>query len=238
MMRVRTIALWLLLVLGSAFMLIQLTVFGLLLWWRSHPVEQSAFMLQYRLRAAFDQKLPALRHQWVEGHQISDALRRALVVAEDARFVQHRGFDWKGIAEARARNAKKGTVVAGGSTISQQLSKNLFLWNQRSYVRKAEEALITVMLERLWRKDRILTVYLNSIEFGQGIYGAEAAAQHYFGKSASRLSAQEAASLAARVPNPVYFQAHPQDRALRNRTRIIRRYMPQAQLPPRATAQG
>lgn len=224
---VRALLLWMLVVLGSLFMLLQLVVFGLLVWWRDHPVQGSAFMWRYQWTA----EAPDLRHQWVEGSQISDQLRRALIAGEDARFMHHHGFDWKGISDARRRNREAGSVVAGGSTISQQLAKNLFLWNERSYLRKAEEVLITTMIERLWSKDRILTVYLNSIEFGQGIYGAEAAARHYFKKPAARLSAQEAARLAGLVPNPVYYQAHPQDRGLRYRTRTIQRYMAGADIP-------
>ena len=174
---------------------------------------------------------PALRHQWVDSAQISNHLKRALIAGEDGRFMDHDGFDWVGIQAALAKNEKKGRVVAGGSTISQQLSKNLFLWNERSYIRKAQEFVITWMMEQLWSKDRILTVYLNSIEFGKGIYGAEAAARHYYGTSAAQLSAQQAARLAGLVPNPVYYQAHPQDRNLRHRTRIIRRNMHTAQIP-------
>ncbi len=219
--------LWSVVVLGSLFMLLQLVFFAALLWWRDHPVQGSALMWRYQ----WSGETPALQHQWVEGDRISDTLRSALISGEDARFMQHHGFDWKGISDARQRNQNAGTVVAGGSTISQQLAKNLFLWNERSYLRKAEEALITVMMERLWRKDRILTVYLNSIEFGRGIYGAEAAARHYYGKPAARLTADEAARLAGMVPNPVYYQAHPQDRNLRHRTRIIRRNMHTAQIP-------
>lgn len=211
----------------SLLLLLQLSIFATLLVWRTQPVERTMFMYRYIWSGAE----PALQHQWVDSNKISPHLKRALVAGEDAKFMQHQGFDWDGIRTAGEKNAKRGAVVAGGSTISQQLSKNLFLWNERSYIRKAQEAVITLMMERLWSKDRILTVYLNSIEFGQGIYGAEAAAQHYYGKSARRLSRHEAARLAALVPNPVVYQANPQHRRVKHRQRVILRYMNSAQIP-------
>jgi len=216
----------------SLLLLVQLTIFTALLFWRTQPVERSMFMYRYIWSGAE----PALQHEWVDSRAISSHLKRALVAGEDAKFMQHNGFDWDGIRAAREKNAKRGTVVAGGSTISQQLSKNLFLWNERSYVRKAQEAVITLMMERLWSKDRILTVYLNSIEFGKGIYGAEAAAQHYYGKSARRLTRHEAARLAALVPNPVVYQANPQHRRVKHRQRVILRYMNGVSIPA-ATSQ-
>jgi len=215
------------LLLISLLLLVQLSIFTALVFWRTQPVERSMFMYRYLWSGAE----PALQHQWVDSRNISPHLKRALVAGEDAKFMQHNGFDWEGIRAAREKNAKRGAVVAGGSTISQQLSKNLFLWNERSYIRKAQETVITAMLERLWSKDRILTVYLNSIEFGKGIYGAEAAARHYYGKSASRLTRHEAARLAALVPNPVVYQANPQHRRVQYRQRVILRYMDGVVIP-------
>ncbi len=211
----------------SVLLLIQLCIFAALMFWRTQPVERSMFMHRY----IWSGNTPELQHRWVESGQISSHLKRALVAGEDAKFMQHQGFDWEGIRTAREKNAKRGAVVAGGSTISQQLAKNLFLWNERSYIRKAQEFVVTMMIERLWSKDRILTVYLNSIEFGKGIYGAEAAARHYYGKSASRLTRQEAARLAAFVPNPVVYQANPQHRRVKYRQRVILRYMNSAEIP-------
>jgi len=211
----------------SLLLLVQLTIFAALMLWRTQPVERSMFMYRYIWSGAE----PALQHEWVDSAQISSHLKRALVAGEDGKFMQHHGFDWEGIRAAREKNTKRGAVVAGGSTISQQLSKNLFLWNERSYIRKAQETIVTLMMERLWSKDRILTVYLNSIEFGKGIYGAEAAAQHYYGKSARRLTRNEAARLAALVPNPVVYQANPQHRRVKYRQRIILRYMNGAIIP-------
>lgn len=215
------------LILFCLFMLVQLWVFACLVWWKFQPVDRSMFMHTYEW--TYDQ--PPLQHEWVDSDRVSNNLKRALIMGEDARFTEHSGFDWDGIRHALMRNERKGEVVAGGSTISQQLAKNLFLFNERSYLRKAEETIITMMMERLWSKHRILEVYVNSVEFGKGIYGAEAAAQHYFGKSAANLSRVEAARLAASLPNPKYYQDHPNDRKLRYRTAVILRYMHTARLP-------
>lgn len=215
------------LIVFSVFLLLQLWIFSNLVWWKYQPVHRSMFMHIYE----WTEGTPPIRHKWVDSEDISDHLKRALLAGEDAKFTQHHGFDWEGIKFALSRNERKGKVVAGGSTISQQLAKNLFLYNKRSYIRKGQEAIATWMMERLWSKHRILEVYVNSVEFGKGIYGAEAAAQYYFGKSADSLSKSEAARLAALLPNPKYYQTHPNDRKLRNRMAIIQRYMGYQQLP-------
>lgn len=208
------------------FMLIQLWVFGCLWYWRDHPVQYSMFMQLHRLTDA-----TPIRHDWVSYARISPQLKQALVAGEDGRFMQHQGFDWDGIERAWRRNERRGEIVQGGSTISQQLAKNLFLYNQRSYLRKGQEAIITWMMERMWSKRRILEVYLNVIEFGDGIYGAEAAAQHYYGRSARRLTAAQAARLAAMVPAPRYYQQHPDSSRLRKRTRQIQVQIGQVRVP-------
>ena len=132
---------------------------------------------------------------------------------------------------ALERNKDKGKVVAGGSTISQQLAKNLFLFNKRSFVRKGQEAIATWMMERVWSKQRILEVYLNSVEFAENIYGVEAASQYYFGHSAQNMSREQAAFLAAVLPNPKYYQDHRNDRKLQYRKRLILKYMRSSQIP-------
>ena len=132
---------------------------------------------------------------------------------------------------ALERNKDKGRVVAGGSTISQQLAKNLFLFNKRSFVRKGEEAIAVWMMERMWSKQRILEVYLNSVEFGEHIYGVEAATQHYFGQSSKSLSREQAAFLAAILPNPKYYETHQDDRKLNYRKRMIQKYMRYSDIP-------
>lgn len=172
-----------------------------------------------------------LQQQWVPYAQISVNLKRAIIAAEDAKFVDHEGFDWDGIQKAMEKNQKKGRFVAGGSTISQQLAKNLFLTPNKSYLRKAEEAVITVMLENLWSKERIFEVYLNVIEWGDGVFGAEAAARHYYGQPAARLSPEQAARLAGMVPNPRYYDKHRNAPGLGRKTAIILARMPAAEIP-------
>lgn len=206
---------------------IQLWIFGSLFWWRTHPVETTMFMrLNY-----YGTEIDRIQHQWKDYDDISQHFKRAVIAAEDGKFSSHHGFDWGGIADALKKNEKTGDVVAGGSTISQQLAKNLFLYNQRSYVRKGQEAVATWMMERMWSKRRILEVYMNSVELGKGIFGVEAAARHYYGRSAKNLTREQAAHLAAMLPNPKYYQDHSNDRKLQNRKRMILKYMNNSQLP-------
>jgi len=172
-----------------------------------------------------------LRHQWVSYAKISNNLKRALISAEDAKFIDHEGFDWEGIQKAYEKNLKKGKIVAGGSTISQQLAKNLFLSTKRTPWRKAEEAVITLMLEAVMDKRRIFEIYLNVIEWGNGVFGAEAAARHYYRISAAQLSAEQSARLAAMVPNPRYYDTHREARGLLRKTEIILGRMNDAEIP-------
>lgn len=147
----------------------------------------------------------SLRHRWVAWARISPWLKRAVIAAEDARFTQHHGIDWEALRKAFEENAEAGHVVRGGSTISQQLAKNLFLSPDRSYLRKIQEALIAVMIEQALSKRRILELYLNVIEWGEGVFGAEAAARHYHGVSAGDLNRWQSSLMAARIPNPRYY---------------------------------
>ena len=172
-----------------------------------------------------------LRYRFVPYERISTPLKRAMIAAEDAKFVDHEGFDWDGIALALEKNEKRGHIVAGGSTITQQLAKNLFLSGSRSWLRKGEEAVITLMLEAMLDKRRIFELYLNVIEWGSGVFGAEAAAQRYFGESAARLSAEQSARLAAMAPNPRFYEHHPGAPGLNRKIRIILARMPAADLP-------
>ena len=206
-------------------------LFGWVLWWRTINPDMTRFM-ELRLDAlrANDPKA-TLQQGWVDYERISPHLKRALIAAEDSRFMQHDGFDWDGIEKALARNRRRGKIVAGGSTISQQLAKNLLLTPDKTRWRKAQEAVITLMIETTWSKRRILEVYLNVIEWGNGIFGAEAAAWHYFGVSATQLSAEQAARLAAMVPRPRYFDTHRTSLMLAARSESIRRHMPAAQIP-------
>ena len=203
-------------------------VAGLLLIWKTQPINNSMFMLTHRLTGG------TVTQTWAEYDAIAKSAKQAAIVSEDSTFSQHNGFDFKGIEAARKKNEETGKMSAGGSTITQQLAKNLFLTSHRSYVRKIEEAIITVMIETLWDKQRILTAYLNVAEFGNGIYGIDAAAQHYFDKSAANLNRDESALLIAMLTNPKYYESNQGDRRLRNKQRIIKKRMSNAVLPQSA----
>lgn len=200
-------------------------------WWRDHPPRETAFMAMREAELTQRGKQPHLAYLWVPYERISPALKRAMIAAEDAKFVEHEGFDWDGIQQAMDKNYRRGRVVAGGSTITQQLAKNLFLSSQRSYWRKAQEALITLMLEALLDKRRIFELYLNVIEWGDGVFGCEAASRRYFGVSARDLDPEQAARLAAMAPNPRYYERHPDARGLARKIPIIMARMPASELP-------
>lgn len=206
-------------------------LFAWVMYWGSFNPGTTRFM-EIRL-AELREKTPQaqLRQQWVTYDRISVHLKRAIIAAEDAKFVDHEGFDWEGIQKAIEKNQKKGRFVAGGSTISQQLAKNLFLTPSKSLWRKGNEAVITLMLEALWSKERILTVYLNVIEWGNGVFGAEAAARHYFGVAAAQLGPEQAARLAGMVPNPRFYDRNRNAPGLGRKAAIILARMPSAQLP-------
>jgi len=212
-------------------LLYQVWIFAHVLWWNFVDPSASAFM-QDRLEVLQEKNPEAkLRHRWVPYEKISLNLKRALVAAEDANFMEHEGFDWDAIQRAYEKNLQKGRVVAGGSTISQQLAKNLFLSGRRSALRKLEEALITVMIEAVMSKRRIFEIYLNIIEWGNGVFGAEAAARYYYKTGAASLDAWEAARLAAMVPNPRYYDRHRDTAYLQRKTNLILGRMPSAEVP-------
>ncbi len=200
-------------------------------WWVEHNPRSTSFM-DRRLEALRDQEPGAnLKQVWVPYGRIAQNLKLAVIAAEDTAFVEHEGFDWKGIEKAFEKNQKKGKVVAGGSTITQQLAKNLFLSGERSYVRKAQEAVITWMLEERMDKDRILEIYLNVVEWGNGVFGAEAAARHYFGVPAAQLSREQAARLAAMLPNPRFYDRNRTSAYLARRVPVILARMKQVEAP-------
>lgn len=214
-----------------ALVTVQAWYYAHVLWWNTHNPAQTAFM-QRRLDLMRErQPQAALQQRWVAYERISPQLKRAVVAAEDAKFVGHEGFDWEAIQKALERNERKGAVVAGASTISQQLAKNLFLSGARSWLRKGQEAVITAMLEAVMSKRRILEIYLNVAEWGEGVFGAEAAARHHFGVSAAALSAEQAAWLAAILPSPRRY-AHGRTSAyLQTRVQTILARMPAAKVP-------
>ncbi len=220
-----------LIVIGLVFLL-QLWFFLHVWWYVDHNPSTTAFM--ERRLAALQEKMgddAELKHKWVPYDRISIHLKRALIAAEDAKFLEHEGFDIEGIEKAYEKNVKKGRPIAGGSTISQQLAKNLFLSGERSYLRKAQEAVITLMLEKMMTKRRILEIYMNVIEWGEGVYGAEAAARHYFHTSAANLGPYQAARLAAMVPRPRYFEKRPNSPYLARQTARIEARMYQVVVP-------
>lgn len=201
------------------FILLQGVIFASLLYWKNNPVEMTMFMRQHYY-ASPEHKI---YHRWVNYDQISPQMRAAVIAAEDAQFTKHSGFDFDGMIQAVKKNGEEGEIVLGGSTISQQLAKNLYLYPDRTYFRKGQEAIATWMMEKTWSKRRILEVYLNSVEFGRNIYGVEAAALHYFGRSAAQLNRQQAIFLASLLPNPKYYQQHQNDKKLKRKQRFIAR---------------
>jgi monofunctional biosynthetic peptidoglycan transglycosylase len=216
---------------ASALVLLHLFFTAMIFWWAHHPPAATAFMNE-RMQVLREREPKAkLRYTFVPYARIAPTLKRAMIAAEDAKFVDHEGFDWDGIEVALEKNQKRGRIVAGGSTITQQLAKNLFLTSSRSWLRKGEEAVITLMLEAMLDKRRIFELYLNVIEWGGGVFGAEAAAQHYFGVSAARLGQEQAARLAAMAPNPRFYEHHPGAPGLARKIRIILGRMPAADLP-------
>lgn len=178
----------------------------LVILFRFVPVPFTPLMGFRFLENTFSGKDVYFGHDWEPIENISPNLQKAVIAGEDATFLEHHGFDFNAIQKAVKAN-KKGRKLRGGSTISQQTAKNVFLWQGRSWVRKGLEAYFTVLIEIFWSKQRIMEVYLNSIEMGDGVYGAQTASRHWYSKDASQLSKREAAGIAAILPNPRKFQA-------------------------------
>src|SRR5690606_8490043 len=231
MKTLRRLLLWLILVPVALIVLVQLYFFLQIGWWVNHDPESTSFM-RHQL-SVMQEKNPnaKLKQKWVPYNRISKNLKRAIIASEDANFSDHEGIDWTALEKAYEKNLKKGRVVAGGSTITQQLAKNLFLSGDRSYLRKGQEVVITCMLEFWMDKERIFEIYLNVVEWGVGVYGAEAAARHYYGVSAAQLDAVQAARLAVMLPNPRYYDTHRGSAYLARRTDLILRRMSSAALP-------
>ena len=209
--------------------------------------QSTTFQRSEAWRIATEKHRLPWRQRWLDYEDISDHLKRAVIAAEDGSFVNHEGVDWDAIEKAWERNAKAEELAAkraalaprrarparivGGSTITQQLAKNLLLSGERTMLRKGQEIVLTYALENMLSKQRILEIYLNNVEWGEGVFGAEAAAQHYFRKSAGRLGAYEAARLAVMLPQPKRFEKMPGSGYLAGRTSTIVARMRDAELP-------
>jgi monofunctional biosynthetic peptidoglycan transglycosylase len=227
----RKLLFWLVLLPLLLVLALQLYFFLQIGWWVEHNPTSTSFMRQQL--AALQKKDPnaRLRFEWVDYERISGNLKRAIIASEDANFSGHEGIDWDALQKAYEKNTKRGKVVSGGSTITQQLAKNLFLSGERSYLRKGQEVVIAYMLEYWMDKERIFEIYLNVVEWGNGVFGAQAAARYYYGVPAASLSASQAARLAVMLPNPRYYDRHRQSSYLVRRTGLILRRMGSAELP-------
>ena len=243
----RPLVRWLLL-LAAAFLGLQLFFIGRIALMAVVDPQSTAFQRSeaWRLATAPGARF-RWRQEWVPYERISSHLKRAVIASEDDSFANHDGVDWEALEKAWERNAKaeeraarraqlqpsraRPPKIVGGSTITQQLAKNLLLSGERNLLRKGQEIVLTFALERLLTKQRILEIYLNSVEWGEGVFGAEAAAQHYYRKPAARLSAYEAARLAVMLPRPRYFEKVPGSGYLANRAGIIQGRMTHAELP-------
>ncbi len=222
---------WVLAALAAGALLMQAWFYAHILWWAHEAPASTAFMERRLVQLRAKNPKASLRHQWVSYARISPQLTRAVIAAEDAKFIDHDGFDWEAIQKAMQKNESKGRVVAGASTVSQQLAKNLFLSGKRSWLRKAQEALITWMLETALEKRRILELYLNFAEWGDGVFGAEAAAQHHFGIPAAALDTEQAVWLAAILPSPRRYPHGRTTPYIEGRMDVIRARMESAQIP-------
>ena len=231
MKRFLRFAAWMVAAAAAIFLAVQLSFLARVWWWRDHDPGSTAFMNARLTQMHATDSKAKLQQRWVPYARISENLKRAIVVAEDSRFIEHEGFDWEAIEKAREKNLKRGKVVAGGSTISQQLAKNLFLSPSRTPWRKGQEAIITVMIEHVMDKRRILEIYLNVIEWGDGVFGAEAAARHYYGTGAGGLGPEQAARLAAIVPDPRRYDRNRSSSFIARKTQTILARMPLAELP-------
>ncbi len=215
----------------AALLALQLWYLAHLIHWREANPTSTAFIRAQQASLAATGAKVRIDQRWVDYDRIAIHLKRAVIAAEDANFPAHEGVDWDAIDRAYARNVERGKVVGGGSTITMQLAKNLFLSPERSYWRKGQEVVIAFMIERVMSKRRILEIYLNVAEWGVGVFGAEAAAQRYFGVTAAQLAPQQAARLAAMLPRPRYYDRHRDSAALARRSASIQRWM-SATRPP------
>lgn len=216
-------------------LLYQLGLFVLVLWYGVYNPAITSFMQQTLRELRRENPEAVLRHEWVPYEQISDHLKRAVVASEDANFVNHAGVEWEDILRAWEYNRKQAAsgraAMRGGSTITQQLAKNLFLSGSRSYLRKAQELIITYMIEFTMSKKRVLELYLNYAQWGVDVFGAQAAARHYFRIDASQLEPGQAARLAVMLPRPAYYDERGTTRYLGSRAATIQKRMRLVEIP-------
>ncbi len=240
MTALRAGALRLLALLGLCLLALQLALGFRVLTMRWVNPASTTFQRSEALRLVRTAAQPAWSQEWVPYASVSDHLKRAVVASEDAGFTEHPGVEWDAIEKAWSRNQRSQAKPArpgrppklvGGSTISQQLAKNLFLSGERTALRKGQEVLVTLMLEALLPKQRILEIYLNHVEWGEGLFGAQAAARFYFKKDAARLGRDEAARLAVMLPAPKYFERHPASPYLMQRAATVAARMAAVELP-------
>lgn len=217
------------------FLLYQGVLFMMVLWYKVNAPRMTPVMKAQLLSLQAEAPEATLNYQWVPYEKISNNLKRAVIASEDANFTDHTGIEWDAIRKAweynRQQAAQGSDRRRGGSTISQQLAKNLFLSNSRSYFRKGQELILTYMIEAVMSKKRILELYLNIAQWGTQTFGAQAAAQHYFRGSAAQLNTQQAARLAAMLPNPAYYDKRRDSPYLQSRTRTISARLRQITLP-------
>lgn len=213
----------------------QLWMFCLVVWYAYRDPGSSAIMQQELSRLRETNPHAKLQYQWVPYDKISTSLKRAVIASEDANFTEHDGVEWEAIRKAWEYNQNQSeqgrSKMRGGSTITQQLAKNLFLSGSRSYLRKGQELMLTYMIEHVMPKERILELYLNVAEWGDGVFGAEAAARHYYTTQAGSLGASQSARLAAMLPNPRYYDKHRNTSYLNSRTATLTRRMRQVDIP-------
>jgi monofunctional biosynthetic peptidoglycan transglycosylase len=200
-------------------------------WLANNNPATTAFITAEKDRLAQQKPVKPIRQTWVSYSAISPNLKRAVLAAEDSGFTEHDGVEWDAIEKAALENLKKGKIKRGGSTITMQLAKNLFLSADRSLLRKGQELIITFMIEAALDKRRILEIYLNVAEWGEGVFGIEAAARHYYGVSARELSVEQSAWLASILPAPKRFDKNRGSAFVRNKAEVIQARMPQVALP-------
>jgi penicillin-binding protein 1A len=221
MSAVRRVAGWTLLAALLILLALQLWYFGWIVLWRWHNPGETAFMQRELARIQLTRPKATLRHQWVDYDRISDHLKRAVIAAEDARFVEHEGVDWEAIQKAYEANRRRGRRARGGSPITQQLARNLFLTRDQTFIRKIREQIVALAMERRFTKQQIMELYLNRVYFGGGAYGIDAAARKFFGHSATRLSLEQAAIIAGLVKAPSRYSPTADPERARDRAKVV-----------------